>query len=554
MTRVLSPRTTVDLLKQEARRWLSALRAGDTDARQRLVVAWPTAPEAPVLRDVQHALAREYDHTDWKTLCAAVEDLALDRQRHEERVRLVLEHGWSGDAALARRLVQRAPVISRDSIFTAALCGDRDEVARRLVRNPSLAQALDPHRQWTALAHVAYGRVDDHNALAIATLLLDAGADPNFRFDDGWGNPFTPITGAIGQGEGNKRSHPQARALVELLLDRGANPFDTQALYNSSIVGDDITWTALLWERCVLSGTTAVWSSTTGQVLGGREKVGTLNYLLGNAVSNNHVQRARWLLAHGASATTVHAYSRQPVHTEARLRGFTELTLLLEQHGAVAEALSGERALVAALMRGDDADVRQRVGNDPALLRRPGPLIAAARHGSAPAIRLLLSLGADVRTRDHEGVTALHRAAESGAVSAIDALLEAGAEIDARDPRWQGTPLEWACVLGRHAVAEQLAVVSRDVRAFVRSGRIERLKQVLHESPELAQHHLPQVAAPTPLFCLPTDDEVALDIVQLLRAHGADLLVRDREGRTAAQVARARGLDAAADAIESASS
>jgi uncharacterized protein len=34
----------------------------------------------------------------------------------------------------------------------------------------------------------------------MARLLLDAGADPHFRFDDGWGNAFTLITGAIGQG------------------------------------------------------------------------------------------------------------------------------------------------------------------------------------------------------------------------------------------------------------------------------------------------------------------------------------------------------------------
>lgn len=49
---------TVDNLGKEAKRWLKALRGGDTHARARLVRAYPTAPAEPTLRDIQHALAR----------------------------------------------------------------------------------------------------------------------------------------------------------------------------------------------------------------------------------------------------------------------------------------------------------------------------------------------------------------------------------------------------------------------------------------------------------------------------------------------------------------
>ena len=55
----------MDTLRKEAKRWLKALRAGDLEARTRLERAYPTAPATPVLRDVQHALAREHGYDNW---------------------------------------------------------------------------------------------------------------------------------------------------------------------------------------------------------------------------------------------------------------------------------------------------------------------------------------------------------------------------------------------------------------------------------------------------------------------------------------------------------
>jgi len=50
--------TTLDNLHKSAKRWLKALRTNDPDARKRLALAYPAAPADPVLRDIQHALAR----------------------------------------------------------------------------------------------------------------------------------------------------------------------------------------------------------------------------------------------------------------------------------------------------------------------------------------------------------------------------------------------------------------------------------------------------------------------------------------------------------------
>ncbi len=55
----------MDNLRKEAKRWLKALRANDPDARLRFERAYPSGPATPVLRDVQHALAREHGFDNW---------------------------------------------------------------------------------------------------------------------------------------------------------------------------------------------------------------------------------------------------------------------------------------------------------------------------------------------------------------------------------------------------------------------------------------------------------------------------------------------------------
>lgn len=58
--RQLTPKSSLDNLKKEAKRWLKALRDNDEQALARLSRACPDAPGEPGLRDVQHALALEH--------------------------------------------------------------------------------------------------------------------------------------------------------------------------------------------------------------------------------------------------------------------------------------------------------------------------------------------------------------------------------------------------------------------------------------------------------------------------------------------------------------
>lgn len=108
MNRRITPQTTLDNLKKEAKRWLKALRDEAPDARARFERAHPDAPLRPGLRDVQHALAREYGFAGWALLKAAIATRSTARSAAEyEQVALdlVAAHD-SGDADALERLRQ----------------------------------------------------------------------------------------------------------------------------------------------------------------------------------------------------------------------------------------------------------------------------------------------------------------------------------------------------------------------------------------------------------------------------------------------------------------
>jgi hypothetical protein len=105
MQRKLTSATTLDNLKRESRRWLKALREGDPAARERFELAYPKHTGAPVLRDVQYALAREHGLNNWKELKLAVQQAAASRSAaaYEQAARDFVD-AYRGDAAALDRL------------------------------------------------------------------------------------------------------------------------------------------------------------------------------------------------------------------------------------------------------------------------------------------------------------------------------------------------------------------------------------------------------------------------------------------------------------------
>lgn len=93
-----------------------------------------------------------------------------------------------------------------------------------------------------------------------------------------------------------------------------------------------------------------------------------------------------------------------------------------------------------------------------------------------------------------------------------------------------------------------LTPYSRDIWCLANQGKVNRLREVLAAEPERARdigRH-----GSTPLWWLPNDEKIALDIVEVLLAHGADPSVKGDDGTTAADWARALGLERVAVRLE----
>jgi ankyrin repeat protein len=546
MSRTLTPESSLETLKKEAKRWLKALRAGDAEARRRLLAATPAAPANPGLRDVQLALAREYGLPSWAALRQALDDLALARRSHGERVEIVLRSAWGGDPVAAGRILTRWPEIGADDIYTAAATGNLAEVKRRLAADSAAATRKGGPLDWEPLLYVAYARLgSDEHAIDIALILLDHGADPNAQFDDGWGNPFKVLTGVIGQGEGDKPPHPRAAELSLLLIQRGADPYDSQALYNTSITRDEMTWLDFLWAESERRDRLVKWREVPAASIGGNVPLNAINYLLGNAVANNHLQRAEWLLQHGADADGAHAYSKRPLREEALIYGHAAMAELLARYGAAEPPLDGQAAFQAACMRLERDTARRLAEQHPDCLLNPSPMLIAAQQGRADIVALLLDVGMDVDIADETGQRGLHNAVGNGYIEVVKLLLAHGADIDRPTTRYDG-PLGFAAHFGYRDIAAFLAPLSRDVINLTYLAMAERLRELLAENPALANAVHPK-ALVTPLFCLPDDEDEAVEMATLLLAHGADPNFKNKDGLTAEQAARRRGLVDAAD-------
>lgn len=105
MQRKLTPATTLYNLKREAKRWLKGLRERDPEVWKRFERAYPNHDGAPVLRDVQFALAREHGFENWKELKLAVQQAARSRTMAAyQQAAHDFVAAYTGDAAALERL------------------------------------------------------------------------------------------------------------------------------------------------------------------------------------------------------------------------------------------------------------------------------------------------------------------------------------------------------------------------------------------------------------------------------------------------------------------
>jgi ankyrin repeat protein len=386
------------------------------------------------LAEVQFELARELGFQSWPKLKAYVERLALeqpfrtDLDYYEGRAHgiatvngvsaadarrdLAARHGFSSWRELRRHVEAMQSGDEPPTPFVLAYQAIEDNDRERLVglldRFPDLAV------QRGTNGNDLLGMAGD---LAIVSLLLERGADPNRGNDYGW----TKLHQA---GYGNDRE------LAALMLDAGART----DLFARGEGGTPLV-AALFWghrEVAPLLGR----EPANLRVAAGLGDLELIRAVVGTPRAGAYRGFYR---PHGGFPAWQPSDDPQEVLDEALVWAAKSdrpqaLRLLIE-HGA-------------------------RVDADP---YRGTALTWAAAKGRMDSIRTLVELGADVDQRgtfggpSHgEGVTAIHLAAQSGQRDAVAALLELGADPLIQDKLHGGNALGWARSNGHDGLADVL--------------------------------------------------------------------------------------------------
>lgn len=366
----------------------------------------------------------------------------------------------SGSLDRARELLAQHPDLPKRHVAAAAVTGDEPALAALLSSDVSAATTRTGPRDWVPLLYLTFSlflRDDPERRAAFracARRLLDAGADPNAY----WIDPpeehhgrETALYGACGIA--------YDAPLTQMLLEAGADPNDGESPYHS-VETDDLSCALLLFDHGLNADSGAMallhrldWDDLAGMerlIDAGADPNHTQPY--GKAALHQSLQRSRTLpfferlLAHGADPDGrmhggVSAYA-----LAARL-GRTDVVALFEQHGADTR-LDPVSAFIAACARGDDAEVRRQLAEDPGFLKRLDPhdlqsIVFAASDGNTTAVRGMLDAGFAIETVGPWGGTLIHHAAWHGHADTTALLAARGAQLETLN-QYGGTPLDAA--------------------------------------------------------------------------------------------------------------
>lgn len=176
----------------------------------------------------------------------------------------------------------------------------------------------------------------------------------------------------------------------------------------------------------------------------------------------------RLLLARGANPDVARADTLRPVRMAA-WRTPPDSYFVLAEHGAKVD-------LGSACLAGDMKRIEALLREDPDCARKTDghgltPLHHAASRGRPKIIRLLLAKGAEPDARDGLRRTALNLLTTKAPLDAYKALLDAGAPVNAADSYQGWTALHLAAALGRADVVELLLERGADPALRDRRGR-----------------------------------------------------------------------------------
>jgi ankyrin repeat protein len=323
-------------------------------------------------------------------------------------------------------LLAAHPDLTRHDLACACVAGDAAEVARTLAATPGAARAPLAPLEWEPILYATFSRLPRAapgraaGTRQVASLLLEAGADPNASFDhEGWLQvPLYGAAGILNDAE-----------LTRMLIDAGADPNDNgtravgEALYHSAEFPDPAC-AALLID----AGTDA----------------GAVDYCLGRALNFPYPELAEMFCAHGARADAgalqQAVWRRRPART---VRALLDAGAPVDARGdggptALQVATRWGEGEAAALLRERGAGASAVTALDRAL----GEFVGGA--GAPPP--------AEAATLDEM----LMIAVQQGDAVTAERLVDAGARVDG-DPAGEEVPIGHAAWRGYPALVSLLA-------------------------------------------------------------------------------------------------
>jgi ankyrin repeat protein len=387
------------------------------------------------------------------------------------RVEFIKAITWHGTLDRANAMLAAHPELVNSDIHIAAILGDADAVRAFIAQDPASVRATSEPYGADALTHLSlskYLRLDPRRSDAFvqaATALLDAGADPNGGFWSQGQHPEheTPLYGAAGVAH--------HAPLTRLLLERGADPNDEEAVYHSPETYDNAAMTVLVETGKLTNQSLSLmlirkhdWHDYDGVTYliahgadpnGGWQPKGwrPLHHALARS---NGLPIITLLLDHGADPTLTNDRDGLTAVVRAAREGRNDVLHLFAQRG-VSIDMTGVDRLIAACAMDDTATVQAIAQQEPALVKdlvaRGGDLLAKfAGNGNTAGVRQLLDVGVDAAAPFAEGdgyfdepagSLAIHVAAWRGYSAIVALLLERGSPVDAPDPKGR-TPLALA--------------------------------------------------------------------------------------------------------------
>ena len=536
----LPPHPNINSLKKQAKRLFREFQQQQPSALAQVHRWHPEPASFSSLRDAQLVIARKFGFSGWSALSDAVDTALLSTLSLQQKIETFIDIAclrYDGQDSnrnflRARRMLQRFPELSSANLVCAILCNNLPLVEQLLQDQPGQATQLFAPRNWPPLMYLAYNRVLDSNdvqtTLAIANLLLRHGADPNAHNTAEPKYHFAVLTGVMGEGESgtdNQPPHPAAKPLAQLLLDAGANPNDSQGLYNTMFTASGDYWLAFLVAHGLNASHKVNWDASDSART-------VFNYLLETAVSRQFHSRVNTLLALGADPNAHCHYSDRSIYTHACIVGNQEIIASLRRAGGHSTDMSVEDRFILAVRRGEKDGIAQLAKSNLNLLDNPSLLKTA----SIDTLIFLLGIGYQINKTTDSGETLLHIMAKQGNLECVKFLLDNGADPEIRDRYYHGKAVAHAHFNNQPELRDFLLEYQQNPMEATASGQLSILRKILDREPMQAK--IKGFNGNTLLHVVcnwlggAAEIETREAIMKLLLQHGADIHAVNDAGQT----------------------